>query len=274
MYFKLGVFAEELALIQNPDIRAFVEKCILKTPDYFYRVPASSTGKYHPEYSLGDGGLIRHTKALIYIAKELLTLEHYQHKFTSDERDIMIAAGILHDSFKHGDTEQQYSIADHPVVAANHVLEWAEQKEIGFARTIADCIRSHMGEWNTDYKTKKPIMPKPETDMEKFVHECDYLASRKSLIVKFDNYYDPKAYLAKATALIDQVITFCREAIDTASNKEELRAYLYDIISALNYGEKNPFRLRDEQTAIRVLNTLKEYGDEEHMRHTPLDLIC
>ena len=41
-------------------------------PNYFFEVPASSTGKYHPEFALGDGGLIRHTKVAVRIAYELL----------------------------------------------------------------------------------------------------------------------------------------------------------------------------------------------------------
>jgi hypothetical protein len=51
---------------------------------------------------------------------------------------------------------------------------------------ICDCVASHMGSWNTDYKTKKEILPKPITSMEKFVHLCDYLASRRFLEVNFD----------------------------------------------------------------------------------------
>ena len=51
---------------------------------------------------------------------------------------------------------------------------------------IAECIKSHMGEWNTDYKTKEEVLPKPESVMQSFVHLCDYLASRKCLEFNFD----------------------------------------------------------------------------------------
>ena len=43
-----------------------------------------------------------------------------------------------------------------------------------------------MGEWNTDYKTKEEVLPLPESEMQKFTHLCDYLASRKMLEVNFD----------------------------------------------------------------------------------------
>lgn len=149
MFDKVAVFSEELAFIQDKDIRSFTEKCIERTPDYFYTVPASSTGKYHPEYSLGEGGLIRHTKALIHIAKYLLDLEYNRNKFTQEEQDCIIAAGILHDSFKHGDIKSQFSVSNHPMIAADHILEWAEQEsEKKFAKIISDMVRCHSGEWN------------------------------------------------------------------------------------------------------------------------------
>ena len=42
-----------------------------------------------------------------------------------------------------------------------------------------------MGEWNEN-KRSSTVLPKPETDIQKFVHMCDYLASRKDIEVLFD----------------------------------------------------------------------------------------
>ncbi|MCD3326841.1 hypothetical protein G8V02_07945, partial [Clostridium botulinum D/C] len=50
---------------------------------------------------------------------------------------------------------------------------------------IVKAIRSHMGEWNKDYRTKKEVLPLPKTRIERFVHMCDYLASRKSINIEF-----------------------------------------------------------------------------------------
>lgn len=255
MINKVAVFAEELAFIEDKDIRAFTEKCILKTPDYFYTVPASSTGKYHPEYSLGEGGLIRHTKALVYFAKELLSLEYNKQRFTTLERDMIIAAGILHDSFKHGDTEQKYSIANHPVVAADHILEWADENEREFAKTISDCVRSHMGEWNGDYKTKKEIMPKPQTDIEMFVHECDYLASRKPLMVKFEKPYNPNDYVLTATALVEEIIAMCKIKIAEGCDRQKL----IKIIADNNDGCGDPRKIHTLAEAKKILELVRHY---------------
>ena len=50
---------------------------------------------------------------------------------------------------------------------------------------ICKAIKSHMGPWNTDYDNNE-IMPKPVTKYENFVHMCDYLASRKCILLEFD----------------------------------------------------------------------------------------
>lgn len=153
-----------------------------KVPDYFWEIPASSTGKYHPSYSLGEGGLVRHTKATVNIAIDLLNNELYN--FNNQEQDIIIAALILHDTFKHDFPKEDYSVADHGVIVSKKVLEEDLPKKI--KKRLAGALASHMGQWNTDYTTGEVIAPKPETELEKFVHLCDYLASRKFLEINFE----------------------------------------------------------------------------------------
>lgn len=53
---RVAVFSAELQLIKNQDLRAFAEYCLARVPEYFFTIPASSTGKYHPPFSLGRGG--------------------------------------------------------------------------------------------------------------------------------------------------------------------------------------------------------------------------
>lgn len=50
----------EIAQIDDPDISSFVSKTLDTevNPCHAWK-PASSTGKYHPKFALGDGGLIR-----------------------------------------------------------------------------------------------------------------------------------------------------------------------------------------------------------------------
>ena len=46
-------FNKEINYIKNDRIKNSLVIMLDKLPDYFYHVPASSTGKYHPSFSLG-----------------------------------------------------------------------------------------------------------------------------------------------------------------------------------------------------------------------------
>ena len=103
------VFNTELNYIKNDRIRSSVEVLISKIPDYFYKEAASSTGKYHPAFSQGEGGLLRHTKAAVKIANTLLNNDTIGYKFTKDEKDLIILALIMHDTVKRGIHEERYT---------------------------------------------------------------------------------------------------------------------------------------------------------------------
>ena len=257
MYDKLKVFEKELQYIENPKIRDFTAKVISNIPEYFFGTAASSTGKYHPKYALGRGGLVRHTKAAVEIAMELLRLEQNTLVFSLDEKDCIISALICHDGWKHGDTYSQYTVAEHPVVAADHVLELADKGEKKFAKLISDNIRSHMGEWNTDYKSKTEIMPKPSTPSEKFVHECDYLASRKSLTFEFEKYYDPDKFDTidnpELKNKINDLIELCKSKISSGVDREEI----YKQISLKTGGNKNPNSIKSISTVSDLMDIIQ-----------------
>jgi hypothetical protein len=185
---KLEIFKKELSWIEDAKIREFAETAVSRLPDYFFRVQASSTGKYHPAYALGDGGLVRHTKAAVGIAHLLLGLEMYD-RWNAELKDLIIAALILHDGMKHGLEESKYVKAEHPMIVADWIANDRSLNKsltIGQLHILTGLIRSHMGQWNADYKTKKAIMPKPAAAEQRFVHICDYLASRKSIIYDFN----------------------------------------------------------------------------------------
>ena len=182
---KLEIFREELSEIKDVKLKTFAEYCLKeKVPDYFFTMPASTTGKYHPQYSLGEGGLVRHTKAAIKLAIDLLSLE--QNKHLSKFRDEVIVALLLHDSVKKGFSGSSFTAAEHPLCAVNLVMNANKEKKyltVTQSKLICDLISSHMGQWNTAYRSTIQILPKPQTDLQKFVHMCDYLASRRYLNV-------------------------------------------------------------------------------------------
>lgn len=183
---KPVVFQRELKLIDDEKLKAFIAQCLEETPDYFFSMAASTTGKYHPEYCLGEGGLVRHTKAAVKIAEDLLRNDLYE-KIRPVKNEIL-AALIMHDSIKKSLTGSAYSTADHPLKAVDFIKSM--QKTVNYPNSeqielISGLIASHMGQWNTNYRSSVEILPKPQTLAQKFVHLCDYLASRKFLTVDF-----------------------------------------------------------------------------------------
>lgn len=178
-------FEKEISLIEDLDIRDIAEQGVKLIPDYFYHVPASSSGKYHPSYTVGNEGLYRHVKAAVSIAKMLFNI----HDFTPIEKDIIIASLILHDGWKQGlDGSGGKTLHAHPVIATevlfeNIELDNSDKKGLAL-ETICSNIASHMGQWNTSDRDST-VLPLPITPTQKFVHMCDYLASRKPLEYNF-----------------------------------------------------------------------------------------
>lgn len=181
---KAEIFNKELEMIEDSEVRDFTRKALEKCPDYFATVAASSTGKYHPTYALGDGGLLRHTKAVARFANHLLSLEQNQKAFNETTRSCIISACLLHDSWKHGSDGSAFTTFDHPLVASEFVAKADIPIDDTKRELISSSISSHMGQWN-ESKRSKVVLPKPETEVQKFVHMCDYLASRKDIEVLF-----------------------------------------------------------------------------------------
>ena len=180
-------FSKELEYIKSEKIKNACQKMIELLPDYFFEVPASSTGKYHPEYALGEGGLLRHTKAAVRIAYELLNDPCIGDKYTQDEKDLMIMALILHDGLKSGLNHEKYTRFDHPILIADYIMDNEEKLglEVEEIEFLGDVIKTHMGPWTKDYNGVE-VLEKPKTKYQNFVHMCDFLASRKCLLVPFN----------------------------------------------------------------------------------------
>ncbi len=181
------IIKEELHYIEDNQLKESLEKIVEDLPEYWFHKAASSTGKYHPEYALGEGGLLRHSKAAMRIGYELLMNPVIGDKYTSHEKDLLLMSLLVHDGLKLGNPEENYTRFDHPILMANHILENHEKYHLTKqdATFMADVIKTHMGAWTTDYNGEE-VLEKPQTKYQNFVHMCDFLASRKCLLVPFD----------------------------------------------------------------------------------------
>ena len=184
---KKETFKDELEYIKNEDYRKSAENLLEQVPDYFFEVPASSTGKYHPSFSGGEKGLIRHTKVALKIANDILSLEYTKGQFTENEKDLLLMSILFHDCQKLGNPKEKYTRFDHPLLSAQFIKENQNKTTLTDEeiKLICKTISSHMGEWNTSNYSNVEL-PKPSNKYEFFVHMCDYLSSKKYLDVKFD----------------------------------------------------------------------------------------
>lgn len=186
---RLNLVKPILDTFENEDIKEFAVVLLDNIPEYVWHVGASSTGKYHPQYSLGEGGLMRHQMAVVRFLNFFLGLEQYSNKIPSRERDLMRIAALTHDARKSGTQEDyersKYTKFNHPILMAD-VIRSYDGKYLNHdeLELIANIISKHMGQWNSDKKSEVTL-PKPDDIYSELVHLADYLASRKDLTVEF-----------------------------------------------------------------------------------------
>ena len=178
--FAEKFFGKKLALIENEELRKLIINFFdSEVPDSFWTKPASSSGKYHPPFAAGEGGLVRHTLKAVEAAEELLVLQ----QFKGYDKDMIIASLLLHDSFKYKDGAD-YTMLNHPEKASDKFLEFAKKQPSYneneyIIRDICYCIRWHMGQWSTKKLKEKEIPPSFLYEHINFVQLCDYIASRE-----------------------------------------------------------------------------------------------
>ena len=180
---KIKYFLKEIEYIKDESKREDIKVLINKLPDYFFLIPASSTGKYHPKFAGTKNGLVKHTKVAVRIAYDLFETVN---NFTDEDKDLIIMALIMHDGLKKGMIEEKYTRFDHPLLVSKLIMENASMLHMSIdeVRRMCMMIESHMGKWNTS-KYSKVELPVPRDEYQRFVHRCDYLASRNYLDVKF-----------------------------------------------------------------------------------------
>ena len=180
---KLKYFNTEIGYVKNKKWKKDLEYLINLLPDYFFTIPASSTGKYHPKFASTKNGLVKHVKVAVRIAYDLFETVN----FSDEDKDLVIMALVLHDGLKKGLVEEKYTCFDHPLLVSKLIMEHSKDLSMDTVdvRKLCSLIESHMGKWNTN-KFSKVELPVPRNELERFVHRCDYLASRNYLNVRFD----------------------------------------------------------------------------------------
>ena len=178
---KLKMFINEIGDINDADLKALATELIANADDYFFTVAASSSGKYHPPFDLGEGGLVRHTRCVAFVAKSLAE----SFCFSEYDTDCLIVAALAHDIKKQGNGETGHTMWEHPMYALSYVHEIYEQTKsnvpLDVIHKIENAVSSHMGKWGNypQFTKGNDPLPMPETEFDKALQAADYLASRK-----------------------------------------------------------------------------------------------
>ena len=248
---KLKMFKNELEDIQDEPLREFAKNVILSAPDYIFTCPASSTGKYHPTLSLGEGGLVRHTRLVAWFARNV------GNAMMVDERnkDFLTVAALAHDMRKHGDGSTKFTVKEHPKLAADLIEETWNNKEhlegmtYGDVEKLKSLVMSHMGQWGAEDE-----MPLPNTKLEQILHTADYLASRKEIN---DFIFRPTEDVTKIEVPVEEYrITFGKHSGKTLGqfyneNKDEAINYFEWVVG------------NDEFKIVEAKEKMKKFLEEK-----------
>jgi len=167
---------DELNLIDNVQIKNFVIGCLDIAPDYFWKIPSSSTGKYHPKDEIKEGGLILHVKRSVKIATDLCRC----FEVVGDDRDCVISAMIMHDVCKNGyPVDAGHTVDGHGSLWINIAMHVSNKMLILNSKTIrliGRLIGGHMGRFDMPFIGSENIL-------DWIVQSSDYISSRDYVIV-------------------------------------------------------------------------------------------
>ena len=181
-------FGRELALIQDSLVRRFTIEVLARVPDYFWTIPASSSGKYHPPDHLGDGGLVRHVKKAVELSHKITeTFELLPYK------DLVVSAILLHDGMKYGLSGKDYdAYKTHGELMKQFMLSLLQTNQLPGASEynadadfqkkaarICDMVETHMGIWGNK---------KPSSRLQMCVHLADLMSAHKMIVFPMEWY--------------------------------------------------------------------------------------
>jgi len=199
------VFKEDLDCMEDAEIKQFVIDCLNDpevTPNYFWSAAASSSGKYHPKWDLGEGGTVRHTQMVAFFGREFtraipLTKEEVMNSGLGRKlyEDVVNAACILHDIEKFGRNYDgtTKSLPDgntqmHGIRAATTIFNQKLKDKYGANipfkfKAILRGIAGHMGVWTSDANNRAYWPDYQKNSVVKkvcrCVHYADYAGSRR-----------------------------------------------------------------------------------------------
>lgn len=158
--------------INDPEIQDEVIELTSESPEYFWKVPASTSG-YHHRICRKTHGLWAHTLMGATALERLMDSRCEMGLISEDEKDLARAAVILHDQRKNGNpmAPSNSSTSDHDLRMSRVV-----KTESDLPYEVSAAIKTHMGAWYDG--------PEPKTELQRVVHDADMIASTNDITAK------------------------------------------------------------------------------------------
>lgn len=194
----LSPLLDEIKKISDDTIRSFVRSLLIKAEN-FWDIPSSFSGKYHPADEHGAGGNVLHTKRVVRIV--LILSESYN--LSIEERDIVLAAALIHDLCKgkkdHGsetvayDPMHPYTVGKFVAKCQLHDKKFSSETDSStlyvsedIVQSILRLVRCHLGPWSPVPETY------PITYLDFIVHIADNIASKLHSVIMDSELINPK----------------------------------------------------------------------------------
>jgi hypothetical protein len=189
---------EEIELISDDAIRSFVRAILLRA-NHFWNIPSSFSGKYHPADEHGQGGNVLHTKRVVRIANVMGD----SYTLSSEERDVVLAACLLHDVCKGVQNKEDDDCRYDPMhpYTVGKLVERCQKEDKNFANesmsstlfvseetvhSILRLVRCHLGPWSPIPETY------PITYLDYIVHLSDNIASKLHTVIEDSELINPQ----------------------------------------------------------------------------------
>lgn len=171
----LEYYRDELNCIKNEYIKDTVKIMLSKAPAYYMEVDAASNKRYSRDR---DGNIVKlrdHTKEVSRYLLLFMSHKLIRSQFSSDQRDYMLGATLVHDIFKRGinDEPTNYNLFSHPILVSK-LLEVVDNIH---SREIIRIAVAHNGPWTNNINGEEDLPPMTD-NLQFYVHLSDWMASR------------------------------------------------------------------------------------------------
>ncbi len=176
---------QEINEIKDENLKDLIEKVMHATPDWYCKMPSSTSGSFHPIDELGPGGKIIHHKKVFRLADE--AVERYGIK--EYEYEVLKSACLIHDMpfCFYWDKEQNRYRTDplHPFRNSFFCSKHCSDS------ILVSAIYYHMGRWSnyeSEEAKKLSLERYKEHPVVMATQECDFYSSRR-MILLLPNWY-------------------------------------------------------------------------------------